>query len=366
MQKCKNGASKKAKRNNCKPTPKQPLPTVNIELLDAPTDLMGNLDGHSLILKWKDNSSNEDGFIIEPYPSNGEGYYTKANTTIHSVNVSPGAEYAFHVKAFNSTGASGYSNVFRIAIPKEQVLTDPSNLTLKELFSTGKTRARLTWQDNSKSEELFKIAFSVDNDQQFFESAYAKENATTFDTWELKPGRLYFAKVAACSKTSGHCSAYSNILKFRIPDDTGWYHSYNPYDVDANGRLTEDDAQSVIDAMNNLGEGAFPHDNPGLEYHFVDVNNDGILSPVDAILVINYLNQPGWHNATIPYDVDLDGLITEDDALAIINELDNNGARPLPEEAPSERHYYFDVNDDKSVSPLDAILIINYLNSNGV
>ncbi len=63
----------------------------------------------------------------------------------------------------------------------------------------------------------------------------------------------------------------------------------------------------------------------------VDINTDGIVSPLDALLIINFLNQNGEAESA-------------------------NGPAIL---AYSSR---FDVNQDSIVSPIDALLVINVLN----
>lgn len=77
---------------------------------------------------------------------------------------------------------------------------------------------------------------------------------------------------------------------------------------------------------------ANPWHNP---IHDVDVNGDGFLSPLDALLVINYLNTAAAADSgRVPvdasvgppfYDVDDNGFITARDALLIINSI-NTGA----------------------------------------
>ena len=67
----------------------------------------------------------------------------------------------------------------------------------------------------------------------------------------------------------------------------------------------------------------FPWNNTG---DSLDVNNDGDLSPLDALLVINYLNA------------------ADQDRLKAVG-------------------VFLDVSGDESVSPLDALLVINFLNS---
>ena len=60
--------------------------------------------------------------------------------------------------------------------------------------------------------------------------------------------------------------------------------------------------------------------------HPMDTNNDGFVSPSDALLIINYMNAGG---AAVP-----------------------------PAGAP-----FLDVNGDGFVAPNDALLVINYLNA---
>lgn len=84
-----------------------------------------------------------------------------------------------------------------------------------------------------------------------------------------------------------------------------------------------------------------------------------------------------WHNASRPCDVDGDGIIAPLDGLIVINEINTKGPAPLrgdrplrsiaaelrPEfAAPITRRYLFDSSRDDLLSPLDVLLIINQLN----
>ena len=72
----------------------------------------------------------------------------------------------------------------------------------------------------------------------------------------------------------------------------------------------------------------------------------------------------GWQNLTNNLDVNNDGFITPLDALIIINDLNSLGPRLLPNPPiPPDPVYFIDVNGDGFVTPLDALIIINYLNS---
>lgn len=70
----------------------------------------------------------------------------------------------------------------------------------------------------------------------------------------------------------------------------------------------------------------------------------------------------GWHNGSNPLDVSADDLITPLDVLLVINFLNtpgNDGQLPQPPETPPP---FYDVNGDGMVTPLDVLLVINYLN----
>lgn len=68
----------------------------------------------------------------------------------------------------------------------------------------------------------------------------------------------------------------------------------------------------------------------------------------------------GWQNPRNHFDVNNDGHITPLDALIVINDLNFRGPRKVAFDDPSPP--YLDVNGDLSVSPLDALMVINELN----
>ena len=72
-----------------------------------------------------------------------------------------------------------------------------------------------------------------------------------------------------------------------------------------------------------------------------------------------------WRNAAFPEDVSVptDGIVSPVDALQIINRLNpaNWGPGPLPPTRPANEPY-LDVNGDGLLSVIDAFMVINYLN----
>ncbi|MEO1615300.1 MAG: dockerin type I domain-containing protein, partial [Planctomycetota bacterium] len=71
-------------------------------------------------------------------------------------------------------------------------------------------------------------------------------------------------------------------------------------------------------------------------------------------------NQSPYHNDDNPYDVNQDGAVSPQDALIIINYLNHYGLGPVGYGLPN---FGYDVNGDGQVTALDALLVINYINS---
>ncbi|MCO6455742.1 MAG: phosphatase PAP2 family protein [Pirellulaceae bacterium] len=71
-----------------------------------------------------------------------------------------------------------------------------------------------------------------------------------------------------------------------------------------------------------------------------------------------------FHNAFNPFDVNDDGLVAPVDALVVIHDLNLHGARSLASGAAAPRTMV-DVSGDGQSSPLDALLVVNQLNEVG-
>ena len=101
-------------------------------------------------------------------------------------------------------------------------------------------------------------------------------------------------------------------------------------------------------------------------FRYTVLDTDGIISNEATVTITVSDDLPAWQNQLDPLDVDDDGFVVPLDALLIINELNEpmyrdpiTGALPPP---PNPIPAYFDVNGDNFVAPIDALLIINYLN----
>ncbi len=73
---------------------------------------------------------------------------------------------------------------------------------------------------------------------------------------------------------------------------SSWQNPTNPLDVNSDGLVTPLDALMVINYINLVGAGVLPQPNEGaLPPPFVDVAGSGEVAPLDVLLVINHLNR---------------------------------------------------------------------------
>lgn len=88
-----------------------------------------------------------------------------------------------------------------------------------------------------------------------------------------------------------------------------------------------------------------------------DVTNYQVLDPGDAWFWHNF---HAGTNELLPVDVSGDGSVAPLDALMVINQLNEFGAGPMPP-MPIQSPF-FDVTADLIIAPLDALMVINQLN----
>lgn len=100
---------------------------------DAPSDLMATATSSSEItLIWKDNSSNESGFILERSLTQANGYAAIAtlqpdSTSYDDSGLTTEATYFYRVKATNSAGDSTYSPPASATTQEEPAVQAPVN-----------------------------------------------------------------------------------------------------------------------------------------------------------------------------------------------------------------------------------------------
>lgn len=123
----------------------------------------------SIVLAWKDNSTNEKGFRIERKSgvcgstnswSQIKTVGTNA-TTYTNTGLTPNTTYSYRVRAYNQAGNSSYSNC---ASAKTGVEGSPKSPTNLRATAMSLTTVKLCWNDNSTDETSFKIFRKVATD----------------------------------------------------------------------------------------------------------------------------------------------------------------------------------------------------------
>ncbi|MFO0064347.1 MAG: FG-GAP-like repeat-containing protein [Pirellulaceae bacterium] len=96
-----------------------------------------------------------------------------------------------------------------------------------------------------------------------------------------------------------------------------------------------------------------------VRFRYLVANNQGIeTNPTEVVVTVAGSR---LQNILYPVDVNANGTVTAIDALLVINELNLNGSRPVELIAGAAPPFY-DVSGDFQVSALDALLVINHLN----
>jgi hypothetical protein len=208
------------------PTPVGPAPTAGPL---APSLLTATLQaGPQARLAFRDNATNEGGFVIErrvldvgeftriavaPTRS-GTGSVTYTDTTIL-----PATQYEYRVAAVNLFGGvpslSAYSNVANTAA-SDPLPGAPSNVTAVNGANQGNKRAvALTWSDNALNETSFTIqratnaAFTTG-----LNTSTVAANATSVTQTGLSKATTYYFRIRANNAVGS--SAWANATPFPI------------------------------------------------------------------------------------------------------------------------------------------------------
>lgn len=187
----------------------------------APTSLTAQTASSSAInLAWLDNSTNETSFRVEQLV--GAGYQevqvlAAGTIRVQIIGLAPGTAYTFRVRAANTAGASGYSNIASAITtastpppPSGGVPGAPSSLSG---WAASPGEIVLNWIDNASNETAFRVERSVNG--AFQEVLAVGANITTARVSGLPSGSGQYFRVRA-SNAAGS-SAYTNTLYVTTP-----------------------------------------------------------------------------------------------------------------------------------------------------
>jgi len=178
-----------------------------LNLPSSPSDLNTTVVSNSQIdLSWTDNSYNETGFKIERKTGSG-GTYVQINsvgsnvTSYSDKGLTESTRYYYRVRAYGSTGNSGYSN----EASGTTCPVAPSDLSATAVSSS---RIDLTWTDNSSGESGFKIERKTGSEGAYTQIGTVGANVTSYSNTGLNESTTYYYRVRAYN--TGGNSDYSN------------------------------------------------------------------------------------------------------------------------------------------------------------
>jgi hypothetical protein len=181
----------------------------------APSNLTAEMSDGYVVLNWQDNSINENQFFVERCEGAGCASFVPVGSSNLNVPtwtdyfVAGGRSYSYRVRASNSDGDSGYSNIASIVTPggPPAPLAAPTNLSAQPV---NKSQIRLTWTNNSANQEGVKIERCQDTKcANFVQIAIVAGTGATYNDLGLAANTTYQYRTRAYYAAGD--SPYSNI-----------------------------------------------------------------------------------------------------------------------------------------------------------
>ncbi|MBV6644502.1 MAG: fibronectin type III domain-containing protein [Cyclobacteriaceae bacterium] len=203
-------------------------------LPNAPTNLSGQvLRYDQIVLDWEDNSTNEDGFILQRKVESGTfedlDVAFADQISFNDSTLSPSTLYTYRVKSTNSFGQSAFSNEFSATtLPAPPAPAPASNLS----FQLAGGIYEFSWDDNSTGESGFRLERRALQDESAFQvRAVLPENSTSFrdslylgfTDYEYRVVSFFEISDAAPSDTASFTSgkAVDAVIEWSYEETTG-------------------------------------------------------------------------------------------------------------------------------------------------
>ncbi len=184
-------------------------------VIEAPTDVkLGSYDAttQSVSLSWKDNSTNETGFLVQYSPDGGKTWLlsekmgTNATSRI-AKGVKLNMKYQFRIRAFVG---DAYSDWAYSEILDADVIA-PSGLTLGT-YDAQKQRVSLAWKDNSTYETGFRVEYTTNGGKTWNRAEITDANVTSRIATGVKQNATYQFRVCAVYGGAYSDWTYSKVL----------------------------------------------------------------------------------------------------------------------------------------------------------
>ncbi|XZE56347.1 dockerin type I domain-containing protein [Planctomycetaceae bacterium SH139] len=350
---------------------------------EVPRDLKVDRMATTLTVNWGE-ADFADSYLI--FHNNVQVGSTSTNTTTFQIdNLIPDSAHTVQVRAVNKTGASGTQVVSVVTLPLPAAAP-----TQFQISPFGNDRLRLTWDASSNgTEQRIHVSENGASPELLVK---LDAGVSQFDTAPLNVDSTYEFYLSGLN-ISGQGRAFG--LGVSVPtlgsvDTVIVENAQGSVDVSpifalhpALSRLVfRGPVENTLSLSSDLIENIAPANNQiSVETTLateLDLNSDFRVAPSEFTGGLFYriftdgrntfkIHRPDhFHNLVNQFDVDSSGEVAPLDALVVINYLNRNGIGVLPQpNASTSPNLFIDTNRDLEVTPIDALRIINFLNRNG-
>jgi len=197
---------------------------TGVPLPAAPTLLTETLQSGGLVsLTFRDNATNETGFVLERSADLGVTFVPIAtpparnnvgNVTYVDTRTTAGSTYWYQVKAVNGGGSSAYSTPpTTVTLPPAPAT--PTLLTATAVRSGGTDRVTLTWTNNAPDATGFTIERSTTAAFTTVTTSTAGATATTLTQTGVPRNTTFYYRIKALNL--GGASGWSNVASVLTP-----------------------------------------------------------------------------------------------------------------------------------------------------
>lgn len=176
--------------------------SIGSGLINPPSGLnYSYVSSTQVLLRWTDTSDNENGFKVE-WKIGGDGEWNilswlDPNVTAYNVtNLNPYTKYYFRIRAYSNSGNS--DSLSEEILVSTAIPAAPSNVVATALSAS---QIRITWKDNSDSEDVFRIMRKPSNGYYYDVLAEVGKNNTSYTDSNLTAGMRYSYKVVSYNST---------------------------------------------------------------------------------------------------------------------------------------------------------------------
>lgn len=192
-----------------------------------------------ILLEWKDNATNESGYVISRSSTGLPGSFSVVNSTgadatsyIDKDGLESNTTYYYKVRAASAEGFSPFtSTVFATTLSNAP--TSPTNLSVTPISGT---ELLLEWDDESSNEAGFIISRTTDQLGTFTAIDTVPANVTTYQNTGLTNNQPYFYYVRAFNE-DGLSERHTNIATEKTADVPV---------IPTNVQLTVKDAKTIV------------------------------------------------------------------------------------------------------------------------